>query len=305
MFSFYDKNEFTFNDINSLINNEVEESIHLDYKEAKALDKSDGKRKDISKDVSSFANSDGGIIIYGIKEENHKAHSITFINGNEYTKEWLEQIINSSIQRRIPDLKIFPLRKDGNIEQTVYLVKIPKSIDTPHLSKDKRFYKRFNFESVPMEEYEIRQLYGQKIKSKLVIGKWSITLMEPKIKEEEILNFLFEATIANDGDIVESVYKLNVYINNFNEYLNIYWPSDLKNYDYTWIDDTRIKLSSTGVTPIFPSETINVIRFNIKVSKKNITKAFKDTIIEISLFYPNGVENYITETSKMINEIQI
>jgi predicted HTH transcriptional regulator len=46
----------------------VEENLNLDYKAADALGTSDGKKKEITKDVSAFANSAGGIIIYGIKE---------------------------------------------------------------------------------------------------------------------------------------------------------------------------------------------------------------------------------------------
>jgi predicted HTH transcriptional regulator len=172
MKSFYDKEEYTIDDINSLIDNEVEESIYLEFKEVRALDKCDGKKTEIAKDVSSFANSDGGIIIYGIQEKDHKAESITPIDGNIYTKEWLEHIINSNIHRNIPDLRIIPIRIDGKIDQSLYIMKIPYSLEAPHQSKDKKFYKRYNFESVPMEEYEIRQLYGRKVKSILKIDQW-------------------------------------------------------------------------------------------------------------------------------------
>ena len=58
----------TKTDLDSLILNHIEENIHLDYKAADALSKSDNKKKEISKDVSAFANSDGGVIIYGIRE---------------------------------------------------------------------------------------------------------------------------------------------------------------------------------------------------------------------------------------------
>ena len=68
----YNKDNYSIDDIYDLIRNEVEENIHLDYKEARALGKEDAKKADITKDVSSFANADGGIIIYGVAEENHK-----------------------------------------------------------------------------------------------------------------------------------------------------------------------------------------------------------------------------------------
>jgi len=303
MNDFYEKTEYNFEDILSLIKNEVEESIHLDFKDGKALDKSDAKRKDISKDVASFANSDGGIIVYGMSEDNHKASKVSFVNGNEFTKEWLEQIINSSIQRRIPDLIVFPIRNEGKIEESVYIVKIPKSIEAPHLSKDKRFYKRFNFESVPMEEYEIRQSYGQKLKSKLMLQSWSFGTT--KSDNENEYKFRCEIQIQNIGDVTESTYKVNVYFNNFNRYLNVSWPQNNKHYDYTKMDDNRIKISSSSICPIYPDETINAFRFEISVNKENITEAFKDVKIEIKLFYENGDDEMESTLEEMAKNFMI
>lgn len=51
--------DFTLETINYLMENEVEENIHLDYKDGKALQTNDKGKNDITKDVSSFANSDG------------------------------------------------------------------------------------------------------------------------------------------------------------------------------------------------------------------------------------------------------
>ena len=62
-------------DLDNLIINQIEENIHLDYKASGSLAKSDGKKDEISRDVSSFANSNGGIIIYGIAEFNEKEKS--------------------------------------------------------------------------------------------------------------------------------------------------------------------------------------------------------------------------------------
>jgi hypothetical protein len=299
MENFYEKTEYSFEDINSLILNEVEESINLEFKDGRALDKSDKKKVEISKDISAFANSDGGIIIYGITEENHKANGFSFVNGNEYTKEWLEQIINSLIQRRIPDILIFPIRRKGNLHETIYLIKIPASVEAPHLNKDKRFYKRYNFESVQMEEYEIRRLYGRKIKSKLSLQSWSFAAIESN--SDDTFKFKIEVGIINDGDITESNYKVNFYFNNYNANLKASWPQNNSHYNYTVMENKRIKISASSITPIFPNETINAFRIELEVSKDVFFEAIKDVKIEIRLFYENGddiLETTLDEMSK-------
>ena len=297
MENFYEKTEYTFEDINSLIQNEVEESIHLEFKDGRALDKSDKKKVEISKDISAFANSDGGIIIYGVTEENHKASGFSFVNGNEYTKEWLEQIINSLIQRRIPNLLIFPLRRNGNLQETIYLIKIPASLEAPHLNKDKRFYRRYNFESVQMEEYEIRQLYGRKIKSNLTLQSWSFAEIESN--SDDTFKFKIEVGIINDGDITESNYKVNFYFNNFKTSLKASWPQNNSHYNYTVMENKRIKISASSVTPIFPNETINAFRIELEINKTGFFEVIKDVGIEIRLFYENGDDFLETNLEKM------
>ena len=89
MKDFFVKEEYTEKDIISLIKNKAEESINLDFKSSDSLGSEPSKKKELSKDVSSFANSDGGIIIYGIEENNHVAESLSFVDGNTYTKEWI------------------------------------------------------------------------------------------------------------------------------------------------------------------------------------------------------------------------
>lgn len=167
---FFRKNEYSTSDIENLIKIKAEGSIHLEFKSSESLGYSDSRRAEIAKDVSAFANSDGGVIVYGISEKDHCAESLSFIDGNEFGKEWLEQIINSRIQKRIPDLTITPVRFDNDILKTVYIVKIPQSHLSPHMSSDKRYYRRFNFQSIAMEEYEVRDLFSRRHERRLRSG---------------------------------------------------------------------------------------------------------------------------------------
>lgn len=143
----------------------IEESVNLDYKAAGALAKSDGKKTEITKDISAMANSAGGIVIYGIAEyqdesRKHLPEKIDPISRVEYSKEWLEHIVGN-IQPRIDGVTIYPVSINSAPNNVVYVVEIPQSY-TAHQARDMRYYKRFNFESVMMSDYEIRDVMGRR-----------------------------------------------------------------------------------------------------------------------------------------------
>lgn len=286
--------------IKSLIQNGIEESTYVDFKAGAALSKIDSKKKEISKDVSAFANSAGGIIIYGLNEKNHKADSISFIDGNEFSKEWLEQIISSTIQRNIQGLKIFPIRNNGNVNESIYVVQIPESIDAPHMCKDQRYYRRYDFQSVAMEEYEVRNLYGKKSKSKLAFASIGVSCEI----EHDYINFQFRIDILNQGDIEERNYKVNTYFEQYvpTGYIINWSQHDLnKNYSATALAVNRLKVSNNGVSIIYPDEAINISSFNFKVPKSEIYNVFEKMKISLKLFFPGGSSSTDFDIDLMIN----
>lgn len=156
---------YTEAELCQMITNQIEENLHLDYKGAGSLAKTDGKKKEIAKDISAFANSDGGVVIYGISEYdekalNHLPEKLDPIDRTVITKEWLEQVINSKIQPKINGLTIHPIPLASAANHVAYVVNIPKS-NTAHQASDKKYYKRYNFESVAMEDYEIKDILNR------------------------------------------------------------------------------------------------------------------------------------------------
>jgi hypothetical protein len=76
-------------------------------------------------------------------------------DANIITREWIEQIINSRIQPRVSAITIkpIPLAAGG----VAYVIDIPQATSfAPHQADNHRYYRRFNFQSVPMEDYEVK-----------------------------------------------------------------------------------------------------------------------------------------------------
>src|ERR1700737_1851769 len=154
--------------IEQLIRDNVEESLSLEYKGAGALGKSDTKKAEIVRDISAFANSSGGVLIYGVaefqqRENRHRPEKIDPVNREEYSKEWIEQIIQS-IQPRIDGIVIEPVNIDN--ASVCYVVTIPQS-HTAHQARDHVYYRRHNFNVLPMEDYELRDVMNRRKRPKV------------------------------------------------------------------------------------------------------------------------------------------
>jgi hypothetical protein len=144
----------TLADLDALVSQQVQESLHLDYKASAALT----NRDEISKDVSAFLNSDGGRIIYGMVEKNHLPERVdSGVNHSAFSRERLEQIFLSNIAPRPSGIEVVAIPLSSS--HSVYAVGIPRSLRGPHQdSRTKKYYKRFEFQSVPMEHFEIEDV---------------------------------------------------------------------------------------------------------------------------------------------------
>jgi len=145
--------------IKRAIDDREQESLQLEFKSAGAIGKAPQLKKEISKDVSAFANAIGGTIVYGIAESSEGtgiAESIDTVDSREFPTEWLDQVINSTIQPKIPGIVIQTIKVDEqHAERVVHCITVPEST-TVHQAVDRRYYKRTNGRTEPMEDYEVR-----------------------------------------------------------------------------------------------------------------------------------------------------
>jgi hypothetical protein len=117
-----------------------------------------------------MANSAGGVLIYGIAEPDDKAkrhlpERLDPLRRTDVSKEWLEQIIQT-IQPHIDGVVIHPVAIDEQVGLACYVVEVPQS-HTAHQARDHVYYKRHNFNSLPMEDYEVRDVMNRRAHPKL------------------------------------------------------------------------------------------------------------------------------------------
>lgn len=187
----------TEQDLLEIIAAGIQENLGLEFKRCDALQNTDAKKDELSKDVSAFANSAGGELIYGIVEDTRLPTSIDtgFDLRGPITREWIEQVINSRIQPRIQGIIIHLIALSGaNAGRFAFALEIPQS-HTAHQARDKKYYKRRNFTVEPMEDYEIRD----------VLNRAKTPLLALNIKAARLV-------AANDGAVVH--YRLSVRLHN-------------------------------------------------------------------------------------------
>jgi len=77
--------------------------------------------------------------------------------------------------------------------KVIYVIWVPQSSRAPHMAADHRFYKRFNFESAPMEEYEVRDVARRSEAPDLKLElRWDRPVATPNVVE-------LQAFISNDA----------------------------------------------------------------------------------------------------------
>lgn len=150
--------QLDFTDIEDLINSRnIREGYHLDFKEeiGKNLEKA---KKELAKDVSAFANSGGGYLIFGVNND-CKIVGIEKIIQNKPIDEWINQILSTNIEPHVVyyDPKIIEI---PDSELVLLILHIPESSKKPHIVTEfNNYYIRINDSSKPANHNQIRDMF--------------------------------------------------------------------------------------------------------------------------------------------------
>jgi len=157
-------------DLHSCEIGDVLEALRVGQPDARAEDESldfkasvTSEPKEIAKDVTSFANRQGGLIIYGIRESGERAAELSPVGLDEKrVVDAYRRKLTQVARPDVPGVELFPKETEPGSGEGILIVAVPPSPMAPHAFMDGQLV-RFSFRSgrnnVPMLEGDIERLY--------------------------------------------------------------------------------------------------------------------------------------------------
>ncbi|WP_455113518.1 AlbA family DNA-binding domain-containing protein [Rothia mucilaginosa] len=128
----------TMNDINQVIAEKVEETADLDWKKKFYGIQNNAVMEEVAKDIAAMANSGGGWIVFGIKEdgENNAASSVNPIQWSADNERQIRNIAYSKIGPPVAGIEFFKIPCGENPDEGyIVLMHIPDSVYAPHFAR--------------------------------------------------------------------------------------------------------------------------------------------------------------------------
>ena len=149
--------ELTYSDIDDLVNVRQErEGYHLDYKGK--IGEPDRFKKEFSKDISSFGNTDGGYLIIGV-DKDYNIVGIEQTISNKPVDEWFNQVLSTNIDPPVfyYNPKVIPI---PDSEKVIVVIHVPESSKKPHMvSETHQYFIRLNDSSKPSTHNQVREMF--------------------------------------------------------------------------------------------------------------------------------------------------
>lgn len=150
-------------DLQRLVNNRVSESRHLDFKRD-LPGGSDAERKEFLADVTSFANAQGGDLVFGIEEAAGVAAAVPGVQADDPDALILrfDNMLRDGVAPRLLGMRMkwVPLANGRG----VLVIRIPAGLAAPHrvvFRDSNRFYTRNSAGKYEMDVHDLRHAFTE------------------------------------------------------------------------------------------------------------------------------------------------
>ena len=156
--------------LNEYVSDGQEETLHLEFKTVtNSLLTNKEDRRNYAKALSGFANSDGGIVIWGIKTTKtaNRPDVACEIVGVGDPRELIGKLRQHSGEFVSPTVDGIEHKIVGNCVVSI----MPRSEATPHMAKagEQRYFKRNGDSFYVMEHFDLEDMFGRRPKAQLQV----------------------------------------------------------------------------------------------------------------------------------------
>lgn len=140
-------------------------------------------KKSLGKEISAFANYDGGYLILGIKDMKERKNETDIIDdggivtfkGRQSTKDWLENILPNLVEPQLPKIDVHCINLEDSIDRAIYVAQIYPSDQAPHQDVNSySYYGRLGSKSRPLSHKYVADIMGRRTNPVLEIQALNI-----------------------------------------------------------------------------------------------------------------------------------
>jgi hypothetical protein len=169
----------TLTDLEFLVTSQWPENLHWEFKSRgphPPSDRlSDDERKGLGEIVSGFANSEGGVAIFGIVSKRDgtvdRAYKLEPVEQVQRFADAVATEIDGIVSPRVPDVSLRTVAGDAEGGGFV-LIRVPRSERRPHMSRAKshqRYYYRRSDGFHPMEHFQVEDAFARRGRPALTV----------------------------------------------------------------------------------------------------------------------------------------
>jgi hypothetical protein len=150
-----------------------QEHLQLEFKTVRDAEmRSSDDRRNLAKSLSGFANSSGGVVIWGVKArgggEQYIVESSPILRVQDFAMR-LDELIGQAVSPAVEGVRNKWFSTDGSRGIAVTIV--PESSSGPHMAKlgENRYYKRNGESFYVLEHFDLEDMFGRRPKALLTL----------------------------------------------------------------------------------------------------------------------------------------
>ena len=176
----------------------------------------DKVRDELAKQLSAFANSGGGQLIYGLTDEGRvdRGGVSLGVKGRQSTKEWLEDLIPALTEFEILGVNVYEIKRDSTVssigsDKALFVIDIPDSERAPHQSKrDLKYYVRLGARSQPAPHRMVEDIRNRVRHPNVILSSIEFVSMQLRrntmVRAEWELGVSLKVAVSNVGQMKAS-----------------------------------------------------------------------------------------------------